>query len=230
MTPSTALSDRAEQIRRLLRPLNLILIHQGLWALMLLLAEGPRATDPGGLPWDWWGVRAGSAALAVLLALLYLRRLGDPSDDPMTRLLPGSGAASLRTQVAFALLVLPFMLAGARLFTEPIDYALKVLLFGAVDALAYQVIAFGVARPLFERTGWGNGAALGAFALSWALRDLILAIVGDSVSSVLFSLMGGALTGLLIGLASIGLRKWPGGFWTAWAAQWLVVSLIAGFA
>jgi hypothetical protein len=62
------------------------------------------------------------------------------------------------------------------------------------------------------------------------MRDLILAIVGDSLSSVAFSLVGGAVTGLLIGLASVGLRKWPGGFWTAWAAQWLVVSLIAGFA
>jgi hypothetical protein len=229
MTPSSSLSDRAESIRRLLRPLNLILIHQGLWALVLLLSEGPRVTDPGQLPWDWWAVRAGSAALAVLLALLYMRRLPDRSDDPITRILPGSGAASLRAQVAFAIIVLPLMLAIARLATEPGEYALKVILFGAVDALAYQVIAFGVARPLFERSGWGNGAALGAFALSWALRDLILAIVGDSVSSVLFSMMGGAMTGLLIGLASIGLRKWPGGFWTAWAAQWLVVSLIAGF-
>jgi hypothetical protein len=118
----------------------------------------------------------------------------------------------------------------ARLITEPGDYALKVIIFGAVDALAYQAIAFGVARPLFERSGWGLGGAVATFAVSWALRDLILAIVGNSVSSPVFSLVGGALTGLLIGLASLGLRRWPGGFWTAWAAQWLVVSLIAGFA
>jgi hypothetical protein len=222
--------DRLETLRRLLRPFNLILIHQGLWALVLLLAEGPRITDPGDLPWDWWGVRAGAAALAVLLALLYMRQLPDPSDDPITRILPGTGGASLRTQAAFGLLALPLMLAAARLVAEPGEYALKVILFGAVDALAYQAIAFGVAKPLFERTDWGNGAAIGAFAVSWALRDLILGIVGDSASSVPFSLVGGAVTSLLIGLASVGLRKWPGGFWTAWAAQWLVVSLIAGFA
>jgi hypothetical protein len=33
----------------------------------------------------------------------------------------------------------------------------------------------------------------------------------------------------MIGLLAIGLRKWPGGFWVAWAAQWIVISLIAGF-
>lgn len=221
--------ERLESFRRLLRPLNLILIHQGVWALVILLAEGPRVTDPGQLPWDWWGVRAGAAALATLIALLYIRRLPDPSDDPITRLLPTTGAASLRVQVAFAIMVLPLMVAAARLVTEPGDYALKVILFGAIDALAYQAIAFGVARPLFERTGWGIGGAVATFAISWALRDLILAIVGNSVSSPLFSLVGGAITGMLIGLASLGLRRWPGGFWTAWAAQWLVVSLIAGF-
>ena len=63
--------------RRIFRPLNLILIHQGLWALILLAADGPRVTDPGQLPWDWWGVRAGSAALARERTLAFLRqRLG----------------------------------------------------------------------------------------------------------------------------------------------------------
>lgn len=215
-------------LRRFFRPVNLILIHQGLWALLLLLNDGPRVTDPGQMPWDWWGVRAGAAVLAVLFALLYMRRQPDDT-NPIDRILPGIGGASLRTQAAFAIIFLPFMVAAARMIAEPADYALRVILLGALDALAYQAIAFGVARPLFAQDGWGNGAAVATFAVSWGLRDLILAIIGDSLTSIPLSLASGAVTGLLIGLVSVGLRKWPGGFWTAWAAQWLVISLIAGF-
>jgi hypothetical protein len=216
--------------RRVFRPLNLVLIHQGLWAMLLLMANGPRITDPGQLPWDWWAIRTGGALLAVLIALLYLRRM-PPMRHSLRRIFPDGGPASARTQVAFAILGLAVMLAVARVVTEsPTDYAVKVVVFGAIDAFAYQLIAFGIAFALYDEAGWGLGAVIGAFALSWGLRDLILNIVGDSQSSIAMALIGGAVTGALIALVSIGLRKWPGGFWVAWAAQWIVISLIAGFA
>ena len=43
------------------------------------------------------------------------------------------------------------------------------------------------------------------------------------------ALIGGAVTGALVAGVLIGLRHWPGGFWTAWAAQYIVITLIAGF-
>jgi hypothetical protein len=154
-----------------------------------------------------------------------------PMRHPLRRILPGTSAASVRTQVGFAILGLAVMLAGARIVMEsPTDYAVRVVVFGAVDAFAYQLIAFGIAFVLFDDAGWGLGAVVGTFALSWGLRDLILNILGESQSALMMALIGGAVTGALIALASIGLRKWPGGFWVAWAAQWIVISLIAGFA
>ena len=216
--------------RRVFRPLNLVLIHQGLWALLLLGSDGPRVTDPGRLPWDWWLIRAGCAALAVAIALLYLRRM-PPMLHPLRQVLPGGAPSSARMQAGFAILGLALMLAVARILTEtPTEVAVKIVAFGAIDALAYQLIAFGIAFTLFDDAGWGLGAVVGTFAISWGLRDLILNTVGDSQSALMFALAGGAITGALIGLVSIGLRKWPGGFWIAWAAQWLVITLIAGFA
>ncbi len=215
--------------RRIFRPLNLILIHQGLWALILLAADGPRVTDPGQLPWDWWGVRAGSAALAAVIALLYLYRL-PPMTHPLNRILPGGGPASARTQVAFGILALAVMFTGARLLLEsPTDYAAKVVIFGAIDAFAYQIIAFGIAYATFQTSGWGLAAAIASFAISWGFRDLILNIIGDSQAAVVLALIGGAVTGALVAGVLIGLRHWPGGFWTAWAAQYIVITLIAGF-
>lgn len=215
--------------RKIFRPLNLILIHQGLWALILLMSNGPRITDAGQLPWDWWAIRTGCAALAAVIALLYIRRL-PPMTDPLREILPKSGPASARTQAVYAILGLAAMLAVARLITEsPREYAVKVVVFGAIDAFAYHLIAFGIAFTLWHTAGWGLGAAVMSFAASWALRDLILNIVGDSQGGLVFALIGGALIGALIAVISIGLRKWPGGFWTAWAAQWIVITLVAGF-
>ena len=218
------------RFRRAFRPLNLILIHQGLWALILLATDGPRVTDPGDLPWDWWLVRTGSALLAVAITLLYLRRL-PPMQFTLRNVLPPGGPASIRTQVAFAILALAVMLTVARLIAEsPVEYAARVIGFGAVDAIAYHLIAFGISWTLYKENGWGLGAVVATFAASWGLRDLILNIIGDSQTAVPMALIGGAVTGALIALVAIGLRKWPGGFWPACAAQFIVITLIAGFA
>jgi hypothetical protein len=215
--------------RRAFRPLNLILIHQGLWAMLLLMANGPRITDPGRLPWDWWAIRTGGAILAVLIALLYLRRM-PPMVHSLRKILPAGSPGSARSQATFGMLGLSVMLAVARILTEsPADYSAKVVVFGAVDAFAYHLIAFGIAYTLYEESGWGHGAVIATFAVSWGMRDLILNIIGNNQSSFTMALIGGAIVGAMIGLVAIGLRKWPGGFWVAWAAQWIVISLIAGF-
>lgn len=227
------LMDRLGSIRSGLRPLNLIIIQQGVWPLLVLMGEGPRITEPEGLPWDWWGVRIAAPAIAALLALMYVRRdprgSGEESRD-YGRIVPSAlNTRSLRLQVTFALVGLPVMVAVVRLIDGPIGYATKIVAFGAVEALAFQIISFGVAYRLFPDERRGTLAAVGFFALSWGLRDLILAIVGDSGGSMFFTVVGGLLAGLLIALVSLAIRRWPGGFWPAWGAQWLVITLIIGF-
>ncbi len=195
--------------------------------MLVLLGEGPRVTEPAGLPWDWWGVRVAAPVLAALLAWMYLRRA--PGEEASTKASPTSGTPSLRVQAQFALIGLPIMVCIVRLIDGPIGYATKIAAFGAADALAYQLIAFGVAAALFHDRQKALLAAVIAFAVSWSIRDLILAIVGDSGGSIVFTIAGGLLTGTLIALACLALRRWPGGFWPVWGAQWLVISLIIGF-
>jgi hypothetical protein len=203
---------------------------------MVLLGDGPRVTEPAGLPWDWWGVRVAAPILASILAFFYLRR---NEHDAQESMLTGDGLAetqsnttrspSLRMQLQFALIGLPLMVCIVRLIDGPIAYATKIAAFGAADALAYQLIAFGVAAALFQDRQKAALTAVIAFAVSWCIRDLILAIVGDSGGSIVFTIIGGLITGLLIALACLALRRWPGGFWPVWGAQWLVISLIIGF-
>ncbi|MGH2547809.1 MAG: hypothetical protein ACRDHN_00340 [Thermomicrobiales bacterium] len=225
--------DRFGSIRSGLRPLNLIIIQQGLWPLLVLMGEGPRITEPEGLPWDWWAIRVIAPAIAALLAFMYVHRdpRGSGTESPdYGRIIPSAlNTRSLRLQVTFALIGLPLMVAAVRLIDGPIGYATKIAAFGAVDALAFQIISFGVAYRLFPDERRGTLAAVGFFALSWGIRDLILAGVGDSGGSMFFTLIGGLLAGLLIALCSLAIRRWPGGFWPAWGAQWLVITLIIGF-
>jgi hypothetical protein len=244
------LIDRLGAMRTWLRPLNLIVIQQGLWPLLVLLGDGPRVTEPAGLPWDWWGVRIAAPVIAAVLAWVYVRRGPQLDDDGSggvhgtnTRRVPAVltgrspsgtedgpvGAPSVRMQAQFALIGLPIMVAVVRLVDGPVGYATKIAAFGAVDALAFQLISFGVAYRLFPDARRGTLAAVGFFALSWAMRDLILAIVGDSLGSIFFTIVGGLLAGALVALCSLVIRRWPGGFWPAWGAQWLIISLIIGF-
>lgn len=233
------LIDRLGAMRTWLRPLNLIVIQQGLWPLLALIGDGPRVTEPAGLPWDWWGIRVAAPAIAAALAWMYLRRDLRGAHGTNVTVLTGrspfgtengqSQSPSLRMQAQFALIGLPFMVAVVRLIDGPVGYATKIMAFGAVDALAFQLISFGVAYRLFSDARRSTAAAVGFFALSWEIRDLILAIVGDSLGSIAFTIIGGLLTGALIALASFAIRRWPGGFWPAWGAQWLVISLIIGF-
>lgn len=232
------LIERFGSIRSGLRPLNLIIIQQGLWPLLVLMGEGPRITEPEGLPWDWWAIRVIAPAIAAALALVYVRRASVQKHGSKETVLTGEVSAEtekrslspgIRGQVTFALIGLPLMVAAVRLIDGPIGYATKIIAFGAVEALAFQIVSFGVAYRLFPDERRGTLAAVGFFALSWGIRDLILAIVGDSGGSMFFILVGGLLAGLLIALCSLALRRWPGGFWPAWGAQWLVITLIIGF-
>jgi hypothetical protein len=176
-------------------------------------------------------------ATMMAAAYLWLRPVtGGSSFDAarhslrsLLRLSTDGEAHPLKTQAVFALLVLPILLAVARLIQGPLDSAVKIIVFGAVEALAFQVINFGVASRSFGGGRQGEQIAVLFFAASWAIRDLILAIVSDNLPSILFTLISGCVTGGVIGVMSLGARRWTGLAWPAWSLQFLIVTLIIGF-
>jgi hypothetical protein len=130
----------------------------------------------------------------------------------------------------FVLIGLPVMVAAVRLIAGPTESAAKLIAFGVADVAAFQLIHFGVMRRSYASDAQGIGVAIGFLALSWGVRDLMLAIAGSSdISPPLAFLAGGAL-GLLFAAISRALYAWPGGVLAASGAQLLVVYLIAGFA
>jgi hypothetical protein len=238
------LGNRFSYLRRVYRWFTLTLVQQGFWALFILLGDGPRVTEPAALPWDWWGFRVAGPVLATMMACAYLWLR--PADGEQNASSFETARASLRSlfrmssgstkdlhpikvQIMFALLALPVMVTVARLIQGPIDNAVKIIIFGAVEALAFQVINFGVAARSFGGGKQGEQIAVGFFAASWAIRDLILAIVSDNLPSIPLILIGGLVVGGLVGLMSLGVRRWTGLAWPAWSVQFLIVTLIIGF-
>jgi hypothetical protein len=223
------LSDRLAQFRRLYRWFNLTLIHQGTWPLLLLLTAAPQG-KPQEIPMPWYLARLAAPAVATLLALLYLRH--QPQVTENVAGIGGTAAGgrpALAAQVKVALLALPVMLVIARLAAGPTEPAAKLILFGIADVLAFQVIHFEVVRRSYRDPVQGIGLAVLLFALSWGLRDLLLTALGPSQASPALALLSGAVLGGVVAIGSRLLRTWPGGFWVAAAAQFLLVYLIVGF-
>lgn len=223
------LGERLAHVRRIYRWFNLTIVHQGVWPLLLLLASAPEG-KPQEIPMPWYLARVGAPAAAVLLALLYLRHLPRAADDPgPTAGSRETGRPALALQVKVGLAGLCVMLAAARLLAGPSGPAAKLILFGVADVLAFQVIHFEVVRRSYRDPAQGIGLAMLLFGLSWGLRDLLLTALGPTEASPMLALVTGTLLGLLVAAGSRALRAWPGGFWPAAAAQFLLIYLIIGF-
>jgi len=216
--------------RRAYRWLNLTLVHQGVWPLLIVVLGAPFV--PLGLtpaPW-YWGRLAGPA-IAALLALAYLaQRPEGLASDASRRDAEASGEHDrrLREQVTILVVGVTVAVAILRFWQGPPVPVLKLLAFGVADVAAFQAISFGVVGRS-AGTGWGRAAPIAAFGLSWGLRDLFLAAASPAPESLVMTLLGGAVIGLGFGAISWGLRQWPGGYLAASAAQFLVVYLILGF-
>ena len=222
------LSDRREQFRRIYRWFNLTLIHQAVWPLLLVLASAPDG-KPQEIPMPWYLARVGAPAAAALMAFLYLRHQPAVEEDSARHTTSTSGRPGLAVQVKVGLLVLPVLLAGARLAEGPADVAVKLILFGIADVLAFQLIHFEVVRRSYRDPAQGIGQAVLLFACSWGLRDLLLTALGPSEASPTLAFLSGALIGGVVAIVSRVLRTWPGGFWVAAAVQFTVIYLIIGF-
>src|SRR3954469_25287681 len=66
------LSDRLASFKRTYRWLNLTLVQQATWPLILLLTAAPAGT-PDEIPMPWYLARIAGPACAAVLALIYLR-------------------------------------------------------------------------------------------------------------------------------------------------------------
>ena len=232
--------SRFASFRRLYRWLNLTLVHQGVWPLLILLASAP-ALRPPVAPFPWQMAATGAPTVAALLALLYVaQRPSDPSVTPAPPSMGGSagspGAAGtvpalLQSQARLLLFGVAAALAAARLVIGPSGPTAAYLLFGLADVLAFQLIHFGVVAGAFgpDQQDVGQAAAILLFGLSWGLRELFLAGVGVGGAELGPAFVGGLAVGLIVALISRLLRRWPGGFWAAAAGHWLLIYLFFGF-
>ncbi len=209
---------RTVRFRALLRWLNLTVLQHATWPAIVLLT-GAGYSPTAQLSWADIAIRLIGPLAAALVAATQLRGLGLWPADPVTGVIAG--------QARLLILGVTAMLAGVRVVVGPVEAAVKVIVVGTADVVAFHLIVFGVVGMLFPDR---RGLLVILFALSWGLREVILGLVRSEATFALFDLIGGLTAGALIGLGSLLLLRWPGGRWTAPAAHLLVVTLVAGFA
>jgi hypothetical protein len=225
------LSDRLAQFRRIYRWCNLTLIHQGTWPLILLLTSAP-AGEPQEIPMPWYLARFGAPLAAAAFAWFYLRNQPQVAEREFAEARPAPVSPArpgLAAQVTVGLIFLTLLLTVARLANGPAEPAAKLLLFGVADVLAFQLIHFEVVRRSYRDPVQGVGLAVVLFGLSWGLRDLFLTALGPDEASPALAFLSGAVLGGIVAAGSRVLRLWPGGFWPAASAHFLVVYLIFRF-
>lgn len=225
------LSERLAMFKRVYRWLNLTLVHQAIWPLLLLLTSAPSG-EIEQTPMPWYLARLGAPALAAALAFVYLRQRPlsgavAPSSSPAAPTSRKRGA--LVEQARFVLLGLPLMMLAVRLVDGPVQPAVKLALFGLADVAAYHLIHFGVVVRSYASPAQGIGVATLLFAVSWGIHDALLTALGPSSSSPALAFGGGFFLGLLVVLMARALHRWPGGDLPAAAAHWLLIYLIFGF-
>lgn len=231
---------RLDLFKRFYRWLNLTLVQQGLWPLLVVLAAAP-VGSVASTPLPWWLARAGAPALAAALAWVYLRQR--PGSDGGAAAVPpigatkaddvpagGSGRRVLFAGAAWLLPGLALMLAAARIVVGPAEPAVRLILFGVADVAAFQLIHFGVVRRSWRDDQAGTLAAIGLFGASWGLRAVFQGAATGRLLDPWLAFAGAAAAGLAVALLSWAVRRWMGGFWSAAAAHLVVVYLILGFA
>jgi hypothetical protein len=228
-TPSLA-NEGLSAFRRAYRWLNLTLVQHGVWPLLVVVFGAPAvpiALTP--LPWYW--ARLGAPLLATLLALAYLaqRPQGLPSDMAVrTAESTSERDRRLREQATILIVGVTAAIGLLRLMQGPFMPVLKLEAFGLADVAAYQAINFGVVGRATS-AGPGQLLPVALFGLSWGMRDLFLAAASPLAESLVVSFAGGGALGLVVGVISFGLRRWPGGYLTATALHFLLVYLVLGF-
>lgn len=233
---------RLDVFKRLYRWLNLTLIQQGVWPLLVVLAAAPsvpigaapsvRIED---LPGPWWLARVAGPTLATILAVLYLRMQPNPPGEDSVdgaafgETLGSAGGGSFPLPIGWLLPLFAAMLAVARIAVGPWEPTAKFILFGLVNVAAFQTIHFGVVRRSWPAGATGTAVALALFAVSWGLGDVFAGVALGIPVDPSLTFLGGLAVGLAVALLSLAARRWLGGGWSGAAAHLIVVYLIFGF-
>lgn len=216
--------------RRAYRWLNLTLVQQGLWPLLVVVVGAPWV--PIGLtPLPWYWARLAGPLLAALLALAYLgQRPEGLTSDPVVRNAAATSERDRRLREQATILIVGVTVAVAilRLLQGPLVPVVKLEGFGLADAAAYQAINFGVVGRALG-AGWERALPVALFGLAWGVHDLFLAAASPQAENLVLTFAGGLVVGLAFGAISWGLRRWPGGHLSATAFQFLAVYLVLGF-
>jgi hypothetical protein len=223
-------SEKLATFRRVYRWLNLTLVQQATWPLLLLLTSAPGGT-PEEIPMPWYLARLGAPAAAALLALFYLkeRPIGRSASAVTDLELDRPVRSPFAKQARFLLLGLPAMVLAARLVAGPVGPVTKLAFFGLADVAAFHLINFGVLARSFPQRERGLAAAVLFMGLSWGLQSALLVAFGPETASPILAFFAGGVAGIAVALCCRGIWRWPGGLFTAPAAQWLVIYLIFGF-
>jgi hypothetical protein len=230
MADPSLVNEGLSAFRRAYRWLNLTLIQHGVWPLLVVVFSAP-AVSIALTPFPWYWARLAAPVLATLLVLAYLaQRPQGLTSDMAVRTAEATSERDhrLREQVTILIIGVTTAVAILRMLQGPFIPVLKLEAFGLADTAAYQAINFGVGRRSVSG-GAAEALPIALFGLSWGLRDLFLAAASPVAESLTLSFAGGVAVGLAIGAVSYGLRRWPGGYLTATAMQFLIVYLVLGF-
>jgi hypothetical protein len=217
-------------LRKIYRWFNLTVIQHAVWPVLVALFAAPQVSVAD-TPWDWYLGRIAGPLLAFVLALQYTRRAIargiETTSLPFVRVpeIPGR----LAQQARYLLLGLPVMVLLARMLAGPADEVIKIAVLGLCTAAAYHAISFWIVPLGFPRGARGLDIGTILFGVSWGLGDVLKVGSSSEGGNLVLAFLAGLTAGLLVALACRGIRRWPGGTFTAPAAQWLVITLILGF-
>jgi hypothetical protein len=218
-------------LRKIYRWFNLSIIQHAVWPVLVALFAAPQVSVAD-TPWDWYLGRVAGPFLAFVLALGYIRRAVargiETTALPFVRVPDTPGR--LAQQARYLLIGLPVMVLLARLLAGPVDEVIKIALLGLCTAAAYHAINFWIVPLGFPRGARGLDIGAILFGVSWGLGDVLKVGSSSEGGNLALAFLAGLTAGLLVALGCRAIRRWPGGTFTAPMAQWLVITLIFGFA
>lgn len=217
-------------LRKIYRWFNLSVIQHAVWPVLVALFAAPQVSVAD-TPWGWYLGRIAGPLLAFVLALGYIRRAvgrGIETTALPTVLVP-EAPGRIAQQARYLLIGLPIMVLIARMIAGPVDDVIRIAGLGLCTAAAFHAINFWIV-PLGFPNGY-RGVDLGTvlFGVSWGLGDVLRVGSSSEGGNLLLAFLAGLTAGLLVAVACRGVRRWPGGTFSAPMAQWLVITLILGF-
>ena len=224
-------SERNALLRTCYSWLNLTLLMSFLWPALVVYADAP-LVSVAHTPGNWFMARLAAPAAALVAGALIWRASGVAGYVAApARLFEMRALGAVWVQALAFIVCLSFALAGVLLASEP-TAALKVMLFGLVEAAAVQCVLAGYVKTTLETLG---GRASRIFWISAILFGIVFALRGGLAAAIqpdagvgLIAAAGsaGAVAGVALGISFTYLRDRSASLFPGIVLQWLVVALI----